>query len=253
MAVMMKKPWFYVAVSFFLFPSSTYSQVEDGIYVIPNLDAYLVILSNNDIVKSYLFSLDGTDSWWVTSEGSRVGDKVEMIQTTQSDIAAVVVESSGLGLRMTDIYCNPYPSDNENGCKALEPTVSVFPVLKANGNLKAIYQTQFGADYVVFESDGVGVLLAFEYQEDLSDRGWIGAYTGILNDELTFTAQETAAESLPSEDEEFTLEFNLQISDLTNPQASFVNFSCIDNRPNPSERGCEYLEEIYFSKLIRKF
>lgn len=73
----------------------------------------------------------------------------------------------------------------------------MFPVLKANGNLKAIYRTQYGADYAIFESDGTGVLLVFEYGEDLNDRTWIGAYTGIINEDLTFTNPETAVESVP--------------------------------------------------------
>lgn len=240
---------FYLTILTFLLSSGAISQVDDGIYIFPDTNQYLAILTNNDIVSTYLFRLDGTDSFWDSARGSRIQDRIE-IAPLRETVSGFSISASALGISMSLLYCNTYPLD---GSDCSQPPVSGFPVIKANGNLKAIYRTQYGADFVVFESDGVGILLAFEYQEDLTDKRWIGAYTGILTDELTFTAQETAAESIPSEGEEFTLEFNLQISDLTNPQASFVNFSCIDNRPNPSERGCEYLEEIYFSKLIRVF
>lgn len=231
----------------------TSAQVDDGIYVIPSFDAYLVILSRNDIVNAYYFGLDEEDSYWLAMQGSRVGETIELADQVNGELGASRLEQDGLGLKMSLIYCNKYPLDVENPCGDSVEEVAVFPVLKANGNLKAIYLTQYGADYAIFESDGTGVLLVFEYGEDLNDRTWIGAYTGIINEDLTFTNPETAVESVPDEDEDFTFQFSLQISDLVNPQATFANFSCVDNRVAPSERGCEFLQETYFSKLIRKF
>lgn len=99
------------------------------------------------------------------------------------------------------------------------------------------------------ESDGTDVLLQFEYGEDLSDETWISAYTRTITDDLIFTNVETAAESFPSENNEFTLAVSIQLSDPDNPQAE-INFSCVDNRANPDEQGCDFLREKFFKKLI---
>jgi len=43
-----------------------HAELADGIYVIPEVDAYAVVLSNGDIVQGYIFSLDGKlddDQW----------------------------------------------------------------------------------------------------------------------------------------------------------------------------------------------
>ena len=53
----MKK--FLLAALLTTLPHISSAQVEDGIYVIPELDAYSVILTNNNVVRGYLFSLRG--------------------------------------------------------------------------------------------------------------------------------------------------------------------------------------------------
>ena len=50
----MKK--FLLAALLTALPFVSYAQVEDGIYVIPELNAYTVILTNNNVVRGYLFS-----------------------------------------------------------------------------------------------------------------------------------------------------------------------------------------------------
>ena len=238
-----------IGLTTFFLSNLSSADVDDGIYVLPDTNQYLTILTNNNIVSTYIFKLDGTDSIWASARGSRVQDRIE-ISSANGTVSGFSISASALGVSMSQIYCNKYPIVDEE-CSQPD-SVSGFPVLKANGNLKAAYRTQYGAEWVVFESDGTGVLLMFEYGEDLSDKTWIGAYTGTITDDLVFTNIETAAESIPSEDNDFTLEFTTQFSDLENPQAE-INFSCVDNRANPDERGCDYLQEKFFKKLIRIF
>ena len=94
----------------------TSAQVDDGIYVIPSFDAYLVILSRNDIVNAYYFGLDGEDSYWLAMQGSRVGETIELVDQVNGELGASRLEQDGLGLKMSLIYCNKYPLDVENPC-----------------------------------------------------------------------------------------------------------------------------------------
>lgn len=246
---MLKTRSFYLALLTLLLSSGAISQVDDGIYVFPDTNQYLTILSNNNVVTTHLFRLDGADSFWAPGRGSRVQDRIE-ISTTNGTVSGFNLSATALGISMSQLYCHPYPFEVSDCYES--GSVTGFPVLKANGRLKAVYRTQYGAEWAVFESDGTGVLLQFEYGEDLSDRTWIGAYTGTITDDLIFTNVETAAESISSENDKFTLAFSIQLSDLDNPQAE-INFSCVDNRANPDEQDCDFLREKFFSKLIRIF
>ena len=233
-------------VCFFRF---AYAQLDDGIYVIPEFDAYAVVLSNGDIVQGYLFSLDGK---WNTINGSRVGDTIEFVEISKHDIAGMKAFGGPLGATVEQLYCNPWPDNDPEGCKERQKSFRAFPVLKANGTLKAIYQTQYGADLVLFESDGIAVIVSFEMGSTTADKTWIGAYTATISEDLAIFNIEAVVESDDS-DGEVKLSFEAQISDRLNPQAEFRNFTCEITEKDTLGETCEMIQRTYFSKLIRKF
>jgi hypothetical protein len=244
----MKK--FLLATLLTTLPHLSSAQVEDGIYVIPELDAYSVILTNNNVVRGYLFSLRG---FWSEIRGSRIGDVIELVEVTDSDIAAIKVTGGVLGATIESVYCNPFPLDG-GGCEDDSGPFRALPVLKATGALKAIYQTQYGANLVVFESDGIAVILSFEYGDSTSrdDQEWIGAYTANISDDLAIFNIEAVVESEDS-DGEVEISFEAQISDRINPQAEFRNFQCEVTEKDTLNDDCEKIQKNYFSKLIRTF
>ena len=83
-----------------------HAELADGIYVIPEVDAYAVVLSNGDIVRGYIFSLDGN---WTTINGNRVGDTIEFVEISKHDIAGLKVSGGPLGVTVEQLYCNPWP------------------------------------------------------------------------------------------------------------------------------------------------
>ena len=244
----MKK--FLLAALLTALPYISYAQVEDGIYVIPELNAYTVILTNNNVVRGYLFSLSG---FWSEVGGSRIGDVIELAEVTEFDIAAVKISGGVLGATIEAIYCNPFPTDGD-GCEDDPGPFRALPVLKATGSLKAIYQTQYGADLVIFESDGIAVILSFEggNQKAATDNQWLGAYTASISDDLAIFNIEAVVESEDTE-EEVKISFEAQISDRLNPQAEFKNFQCEVIEKNTLNDDCDKIEKNYFSKLIRTF
>ena len=227
------------------------AQVGDGIYVLPESNAYALKLSYGDLVRFYAFSLGGN---WTVMEGSDTGSTIEVAERTTNDFAGAEISGSILGGQISSLYCNPYPDDTGYVCEEGPENPKLLPVLKATGSLKAIYQTQWGADLVIFESDGIGVVVIFEHGENTSDRSWIGAYTATISDDLTILNIETVVESDTS-DGEYNLGFQLQIRDRVNPQAEFVTFTCSVTGGDSSGviETCDTIEEKYFSKLIRKF
>ena len=82
-------------------PHLSHAQVEDGIYVIPELDAYSVILTNNNVVRGYVFSLTG---FWSEIRGSRIDDVIELAEVTEYDISAIKVTGGVLGATIESIY-----------------------------------------------------------------------------------------------------------------------------------------------------
>lgn len=244
----MKK--FLFAALITVLPHLSNAQVEDGIYVIPELDAYSVILTNNNVVRGYVFSLTG---FWSEIRGSRIDDFIELAEVTEYDIAATKVTGGVLGATIESIYCNPFPIDG-GGCEDDSGPFRALPVLKATGSLKAIYQTQYGADLVVFESDGIAVILSFEggNQKAATENQWIGAYTASISDDLAIFNIEAVVESEES-DGEVEITFEAQISDRLNPQAEFRNFQCEVTEKDILNDDCDKIEKNYFSKLIRTF
>lgn len=231
-------------------PHLSSAQVEDGIYVIPKFDAYGVILTNNNVVRGYTFSLRG---FWSEIRGSRIDDVIELVELTDKDIASIKVTGGVLGATIEPIYCSPFPLDGD-GCQDESGPLRALPILKATGSLKAIYQTQWGANLVVFESDGIAVILIFEYGNSTSrdDQEWIGAYTASISDDLAIFDIAAVVESEES-DGEVKISFEVQISDRVNPQAEFRDFQCEVTEKDTLNDDCEEIEKSYFSKLIRTF
>jgi hypothetical protein len=71
--------------------------------------------------------------------GIKVGETIELVDQVNGELSASSLEQDGLGLRISFIYCNEYPLDVEKPCGDSVEEAAVFPVLKANGNLKTIY------------------------------------------------------------------------------------------------------------------
>ena len=245
----MKK--FLLAALLAILPHLSNAQVEDGIYVLPEINAYSVVLSNNNLVRGYLFNISG---YWSSFSGSRTGDVVEIVEVSESDVEARRISGGGLGAKIEHIFCNAFPLDGE-GCQNGTDTRTALPVLRATSALKAIYKTQYGADIVIFDSGGIAVILFFEggNQTGATDQSWIGAYTASIGDDLAIFDFETVVESYDSEEDKVNIRFELQISDLENPQAEFRNFQCEVTEKDTLNDDCDKIEKSYFSKLIRIF
>jgi hypothetical protein len=190
---------------------------------------------------------------WREVNGSRIGDVIEFANVMDNKIEASRITRDVLGATVAPIYFNPFPLDGD-GCQDVSGPLRALPVLKATGSLKAIYQTQYGANLVVFESDGIAVILSFEYGDSTSsdDQEWIGAYTASISDDLAIFNIEAVVESEES-DGEVEITFEAQISDRINPQAEFRNFQCKVTEKDTLNDDCEKIEKNYFSKLLRTF
>lgn len=232
-----------------LLPHISHAQVDDGIYVIPEINAYAVSLSYGDLVKIYVFNLEGT---WARMEGSKHDGIIEVAHVSKHDITASTVTSGGLGAIVNDIYCRPYPDDNPNGCTDTPASsMQALPVMRADGELKAIFQTQWGADAVLFESNGLAVILMFEYGNTTADNTWIGAYTASMTENLAIFDVSTIVES--ASEDNILIDFELQVSNRINPQAQFTSFTCEMPGVSNSAEVCSQVQERFFTKLIRKF
>jgi hypothetical protein len=117
--------------------------------------------------------------------------------------------------------------------------------LMATSSLKAIYKLQWGAEMVVFESNGIGVLLLFEKEAGDDPYSAIGAYTMTISDELRLSNLDVVVES--DTEDSTGLVFDLVITDLDNPQISFDNVTCTI----ADTETCEFLKSTYFSTVIR--
>lgn len=102
---------------------------------------------------------------------------------------------------------------------------------------------------VLFESDGIAVIVSFEMGNTTADRIWIGAYTASISEDLAIFNIEAVVESDDS-DGEVMLSFDAQISDRGNPQAEFRNFMCEVTENDTQGETCERIKSTYFSKLI---
>ena len=121
-------------------------------------------------------------------------------------------------------------------------------VMPANGQLKAIFETQWGAGIAMFESDGIVVSLFFEFGDNLADNSIVSAYTAKMDSELLISdIVEVVAPS--NGDDEVAFDMVWQISDLGNPQMDIILSNC----SNGGEAfDCSDLDS-FFSQVVRVF
>lgn len=230
-------------VAFFL-TSIAYSQVRDGIYSVPSFPGfYAAHLSKGDMRRLYLFSTEGE---WYKYEGSQVNDSTEVAITNTEINEGLVISNSSIGFNALTSYCTP---SNHEGCADLDLTEVTTGVdaLLSTGQLKAIFKTQWGAELIAFDANGVAVFLVFEKEIGDDPYTAIGAYTGVLGEDLTITDIEAVVQSDPSDSA--GIRFDLKISDLENPQAEFRNVTCA----NVDEETCQSFVDNFFSHVIRIF
>jgi hypothetical protein len=228
----------------FLVTSNAFSQVKDGIYSIPEMPGfYAVHLSNGDLRRFYTFSTSGD---WYKYEGSQVNQETIAALTNTEINEGIAIRISPTGFDGQTKYCLPSTHEACDGIDLSETTAGTT-VLLSTGQLKAIFKSQWGAEIVVFDSGGIAIILVFE--KALGDDPYtaIGAYTATLGEELLISNITTVVESDTADST--GLVFDMKISDLTNPQASFQNINC----SIADAETCENFRKVYFSQLIRIF
>lgn len=231
--------------------SLSYAQT-DGIYVSPQLNnTYALQVTYGDLARIYAFKLDNANPWWSRWEGYNNGGSVELSTSSFDIIEGIQVSGSDLGLATTGLYCNTTSEEYEGKCDGLESDATFIPVLKATSAFKAIYRTQWGAELAIFESNGLAVGIIFEKNgEDTAPTGayyYVGAFRAKISDEYLLSKFKLIVETDADGDDDIS--FEIKINDLSTMQAEFVNVTCISGKTDK----CNYLEENYFSKLIRIF
>ena len=117
--------------------------------------------------------------------------------------------------------------------------------LLATGSLKAVYKLQWGGEMVIYEHNGIAVVLLFEKGEGDDPYSHIGAYTMAISDDLRLSNLEVVVES--DTEDETGLMFDLVITDSENPQISFDNITC----SIADTETCDFFRRIYLSQVIR--
>ena len=223
--------------------NTSQAQINDGLYVLPSLDFYAVVLTNGDLVRTYAFNING---FFEKSEGSKIGEKYSLTSLSREGTYGSEMTNTGLGFSLKDLYCVSY--DDDEYCEGLGEFEAIS-VLEATGSLKAIYRTQWGAEYVIFESNGIAVLLDFEAGGPY-DSSYIGASTAQIGPDFTIFNIDTVVESEGPRESDPELTFKLKIENLETLQASYQDVECLS--PGKFE-SCDALVDRFFSKLTRIF
>lgn len=236
----MKKLLALLAVLFLA--SKSFAQVSDGIYSIPSIPGwYAVQISNGDLRRFYTFSVSGN---WYKYEGSQAGDKSVLAITGAEIYEGIELSESPVGFVSRTTYC--LPADHEACIETdLSEELTGMSALLATGSLKAVYKLQWGAEMILYESDGIAVVLLFEKEAGDDPYSHIGAYTMTISDELRLSNLDIVVES---DTEDGTgLMFDLVITDSENPQISFDNITC----SIADTETCDFLKKTYLSQVIR--
>ena len=225
------------------FMNTSQAQINDGLYVLPSLDFYAVVLTNGDLVRTYAFNING---FFEKSEGSKIGEKYSLTSLSREGTYGSEMTNTALGFSLKDLYCVSY--DDDEYCEGLGEFEAIS-VLEATGSLKAIYRTQWGAEYVIFESNGIAVLLDFEAGGPY-DSSYIGASTAQIGPDFTIFNIDTVVESEGPNESDPELTFKLKIENLETLQASYQDVECLS--PGKFE-SCDALVDRFFSRLTRIF
>ena len=236
----MKKLLVFLAVSFMA--SKSFAQVSDGIYSLPSMPGwYAVHISNGDLRRFYTFSVTGD---WYKYEGSQSGNKSVLAITGTEINEGIELTQSPVGFVSKTSYC--LPADHEACIETdLSEELTGMSALLSTGSLKAIYKVQFSAEMVVFESNGIAVVLIFEKEAGDNPYSHIGAYTMTISDELRLSNLDLVVTS--DTEESSGLTFDLVITDMENPQISFDNITCTI----ADTETCDFLKKTYFTQVIR--
>jgi len=225
------------------FINTSQAQINDGLYLIPSTGFYAAILTNGDLVRTYAFLISG---FFEKYEGSKIGEKYSLTSLSHEGTTALEMQSTALGFSLKDLYCLSY--DDDDYCGGLGE-FDAISVLEADGPLKAIYRTQWGAEYVIFESSGIAVLLDFEAGGP-DDTSYIAASTAQIGTDFTIFNIDTIVESEGPNDSDPKLTFKLKIENLETLQASYQDVECL--YPGKFE-SCDAVVDRFFSKLTRIF
>ena len=242
--IKMKKILGIVCVSL-CFINTAQAQINDGLYLIPSTGFYAAILTNGDLVRTYAFIING---YFEKSEGSKIGEKYSLTSLSREGTYGSEMTNTGLGFSLKDLYCNS-ASDDDEYCGGLGEFEAIS-VLEASGALKAIYRTQWGAEYVIFESNGIAVLLDFDAVGGADDSSYIAASTAQIGPDFTIFNIDTVVESEGPRESDPELTFKLKIENLETLQASYQDVECLS--PGKFE-SCDGLVNRFFSRLTRIF
>lgn len=225
-----------------LIASKSFAQVSDGIYSIPSLPGwYALHISNGDLTRLYTFSTTGT---WYKYEGSQAGKKSVLAITGDEINEGIELTQSPIGFVSQTKYCLPIEHEACAGLD-LSEELTGLRTLMATSSLKAIYRLQWGGELVMFESDGIAVVLVFEKETGDDPISHIGAYTYTISDELRLSNLAVVFES--DTEDKTGLVFDLVITDSENPQLSFDNITCTI----ADAETCEFFKKVYLSHVIR--
>ena len=111
------------------------------------------------------------------------------------------------------------------------------------------YPRGWGAEYVIFESSGIAVLLDFEAGGP-DDTSYIAASTAQIGTDFTIFNIDTIVESEGPSESDPKLTFKLKIENLETLQASYQDVECL--YPGKFE-SCDAVVDRFFSKLTRIF
>ncbi len=236
----MKKLLVFLAVSFMA--SKSFAQVSDGIYSVPSIPGwYAVHISNGDLRRFYTFSVTGD---WYKYEGSQSGNKSVLALNGTEINEGIELTQSPVGFVSKTTYC--LPADNEACIETdLSEELTGMSALLATGSLKAVYKLQWGGELVLYESNGIAVVLLFEKGTADDPYSHIGAYTMTISEELRLSNLDIVVES--DTEDSTGLVFDLVITDLENPQISFASITCTI----ADTETCDFYKKTFFSQVIR--
>ena len=236
----MKRLFIFLAILFMASKSS--AQVSDGIYSIPSMPGwYAVHISNGDLRRFYTFSVTGN---WYKYEGSQTGNKSVLAINDTEINEGIELTQSPVGFVSKTTYC--LPADHEACIETdLSEELTGMSALLATGSLKAVYKLQFGAELVIYEHNGIAVVLLFEKGTADDPYSHIGAYTMTISEELRLSNLDIVVES--DTEDSTGLVFDLVITDSENPQISFDNITC----SIADTETCDFLKKTYFTQVIR--
>ena len=236
----MKKLLVFLAISFIA--SKSFAQVSDGIYSIPSIPGwYAVHISNGDLRRFYTFNVTGN---WYKYEGSQSGNKSELALTGTEINEGIEVTQSSIGFISRTNYCLPAEHEACDGLDLSEELIGIS-ALMATSSLKATYKLQWGGELVLYESNGIAVVLLFEKGAGDDPYSHIGAYTMTISEELRLSNLDIVVES--DTEDSTGLVFDLVITDSENPQISFDNITCTI----ADTETCDFFKKTYLSQVIR--